>query len=303
MASRRMAARFFLITVVLAGAFWIPSVLIPVMAQIKEMTVGPDGRPIKVTPYSSEDYEGLIPKGTESRGDAVRRLQAHKPDPVKYPVPRTTWDGKPNFTGVYWPAATMAQPPGDLLSLMRPEALAIRKTLDPADFPGQHCWPSSPTNGGTTLQQAVQMVHAPGFVVMINEYMGNYRIIPTDGRAHDPNARASFQGNSVGHWEGDTLVVDVTYFRERRKFSEQSSDALHIVEHWRLSDGRTLEYENVIEDPKILTQRWVGPKLRRGRVPYDNVLESICLQDQVLFEVGERERRYREFETKKAQPK
>lgn len=296
MIRRSLVAALLAGMAVAALAFFAPFASVPAIAQIKEMTVGPDGRPIKIVPYGTEDYEGLIPKGTESRGDATRRLQAYTPDPVKFPVPRTTWDGKPDFSGVYWPTATMVPAPVKRESLYRPEVEALRAKLSPDDTPGMHCWPGSPANGAMTGPLNVQMVHGPGIVVMIDEYMGNFRIIPTDGRSHNPSRRRTFQGESVGRWEGDTLVVDVANFRPRDKFGDFWSESLHVVERWSRPDATVLEYENVVEDPNVLTAPWVGSKVRRGRLRYDFVLENHCIQDATLLELQERERAYRAFE-------
>jgi hypothetical protein len=87
-----------------------------------------------------------------------------------------------------------------------------------------------------------------------------YRVIPTDGRAHNPNANPSYYGDSVGRWEGDTLVVDATNFVGDSWFGEEGyihSDALHVVERFWL-DGANLVYQVTVEDPKMLTKPWTN---------------------------------------------
>lgn len=108
-----------------------------------------------------------------------------------------------------------------------------------------------------------RIIQMPGEVVFLYEDISGdpYRIIPTDGRAHRADADPSFYGDSVGHWEGDTLVVDVTNFVEETWFGEGGyfhSDAMHVTERlWR--DGENLIYQAKVEDPKVLSAGWVMP--------------------------------------------
>ena len=249
----------------------------------------------------TERIVDLLPPGVESRAEARARIAAYTPDPVKYPVPRTSWDGKPDFSGVYWPDATIAPPPVPLESLYRPEAREYREAGGAAaglidwrgiDTPRFHCWPRSPVTGSTG--GTVQLVSAPGFFLMLNELGSNFRIIPIVGENEpQPSAsyKPSFQGSSVGHWEGDTLVVEVTNFngkpwlgpaRPPDRLPQTSSDELRIVERWSRPDAQVIEYSVVVEDPKMLTAPWTGAVVRRGIMPYDTLQESLCFPDPEL---------------------
>jgi len=256
----------------------------------------------------TERIEEILPPGVESRAEATRRVQTYKPDPVKYPVARTPWDGKPDFSGVYWPDATFAPPPVALESLYRPEAREYREGGGAArglidwrgiDTPNYHCWPPSPVNG--SMGGTVQLVSAPGYLLLLNEGASNFRIIPIVGdNGAQPRAsrRPSFQGSSVGHWEGDTLVVEVTNFNGKpwlgnaqppNRMPQTTSDALRITERWSRPDAQVFEYRLVVEDPKMLTAPWTGASDRRGVMPYDTVQESLCFLDPEL------DLRHREF--------
>ena len=85
-----------------------------------------------------------------------------------------------------------------------------------------------------------------------------YRVIPTDGRAHRKDANPSSYGDSIGRWEGDTFVVDVTNFLEDGWFGENGyfhTDAMHVTERlWR--DGENLVWQATVEDPNVLTAPW-----------------------------------------------
>ena len=284
-----MSARKFAVIILLAGSG------IAVLAQVTPYT--------PPTPASGEDRTGaLLPPGVESATEATERVRNHKPDPVKYPVPRTSWDGKPDFSGVYWPGVNITPPPVSLESLYRPDAREYREGGGAArglvdwrgiDTPGYHCWPPSPTTGSMAL--SFQLVSTPGFLLMLNEGGGTFRIIPVvgeNGRPQDRARRPSFQGSSVGHWDGDTLVVEVTNFngkpwlgaaRPPMQPPQTSSEALRIVERWSRPDGQTLEFQVVVEDPKMLTAPWTGPVHRRGMLPYDTIQEALCFPDPTLY--------------------
>lgn len=282
-------------------------------AQIREYT------PPKAADASADwtkRIEEILPPGVESRAEATARIAAYKPDPVKYPVPRTSWDGKPDFSGVYWPDATVSPPPIALESLYRPEAREYRERGGAAaglidwrgiDTPNYHCWPPSPVAG--SMGGTVQLVSAPGYFLLLNEGGSYFRIIPiVDENGPQPNAprKPSYQGSSVGHWEGDTLVVEVTNFNGKpwlgtaqppNRPPQTSSDALRIVERWSRPDAQVFEYRAVVEDPKMLTGPWTGATDRRGIVPYDTVQESLCFLDPEL------DARHREFAAQQARNK
>jgi hypothetical protein len=256
----------------------------------------------------TERIEELLPPGVESRAEATARVATYAADPAKFPVPRTGWDGKPDFSGVYWPDANIARPPVPLESLYRPEAREYREGGGAAqglidwrgiDTPNYHCWPPSPVNG--SMAGTVQLVSAPGYMLVINEGLGTFRIIPIVGeneqRPSEPRT-PSFLGSSIGHWEGDTLVVEVTNFngkpwlgpaRPPSQLPQTSSDALRIVERWTRPDSKIFEYRVTVEDQKMLTAPWTGPTDRRGIMPYDTVQESLCFLDPEL------DARHREF--------
>ena len=88
--------------------------------------------------------------------------------------------------------------------------------------------------------------------------------MPTDGRPHRSDANPSYFGDSVGRWDGDTLVVDVTNFVEDTWFGEKGyfhSDAMRVTERfWR--DGDNLVWQATVDDPKVLTEPWtIAPRM------------------------------------------
>ena len=117
--------------------------------------------------------------------------------------------------------------------------------------------------GGVPRMGAPNMIlEVPGqpIVFLYEVLSGNtFRTIPMDGRPHDPDADPSYMGDSVGHWEGDTLVVDTVNFNDDTWLGIDGwfhSTALHVIE--RISrDGDTLNYQATVEDPNVFTRPWV----------------------------------------------
>jgi len=111
-----------------------------------------------------------------------------------------------------------------------------------------------------------KIVQLPNEMIFFYEDIsGNtYRIIPTDGRPHRADANPSYYGDSVAHWEGDRLVVDVTNFVEDTWFGENGyfhTAAMHVTERlWRQGDN--MVYQATVEDPNVLTAPWtMAPRL------------------------------------------
>ena len=111
---------------------------------------------------------------------------------------------------------------------------------------------ATPYNGYHFLQRR-------GSVIMLAEWNHTYRVIPLAGRPHVGQNIRLWMGDSRGRWEGNTLVVDVTNFTDKTWFDEVGnfhSDALHVVERFTIVDANTINYEALIEDPKVFTRPW-----------------------------------------------
>ena len=99
----------------------------------------------------------------------------------------------------------------------------------------------------------VQIVQIPGTVVIVTEMVHNARIIPTDGRPH--TTLRQWSGDSRGHWEGDTLVVETINFRRETSLPGSTADT-KVIERFTRMDGNTLKYEFTVSDPHSYTQPW-----------------------------------------------
>ena len=133
----------------------------------------------------------------------------------------------------------------------------------------------------------IAMVQLPTVIYMTSAFMNSLRIIYLDGRPHsDPDIVVpSFNGESIGTWEGNTLVVDTKYFPGHHHWMDQggasipASDKLHIVERMRLTNnGRVLEIEYTMTDPKNWEGEWKMTK-RWNRVDDVDITEVECWPD------------------------
>jgi len=145
------------------------------------------------------------------------------------------------------------------------------------------CWPAGLPIIMTRVWP-IAMVQIPTAIYMISGFMNSVRTIYLDGRPHtDPDLVVrSFNGESIGHWDGDTLVVDTTGFVDDHHWVDNgipASDALHVVERMKLIDnGANLQIEYTLSDPKSWEGEWKMTK-RWHRVEDTDITEAECLPD------------------------
>ena len=108
----------------------------------------------------------------------------------------------------------------------------------------------------TAYNSNLQIVQGTGYVAIETEEIHDARLIPTDGRRHMPSTIRQWMGDSVGHWEGNTLVVDTTNFTDLNPF--EGAQNLHVVERLTRVDAETILYQFTVEDPGMWTKPWSG---------------------------------------------
>jgi hypothetical protein len=122
-----------------------------------------------------------------------------------------------------------------------------------------------------TYNNNLQIVQSPGYVVIFNEMVHNARIVPTDGRPH--GTAPMWTGDSRGHWEGDTLVVETLNFR--RETSLQGSTAqTKVVERFTRVDAKTIDYQFTVSDPTAYSRPWTASMPLRAID--ENLYEYAC---------------------------
>ena len=103
----------------------------------------------------------------------------------------------------------------------------------------------------------LEVIQGEGYVVLYHEIDHDTRVIPTDGRPHIAQNIRQWQGDSVGHWEGDTLVIDTTNFTGLTAF-RGSSEKLHLIERFTRTADDTLTYRFTAEDPTTWDKPWTA---------------------------------------------
>ena len=104
-------------------------------------------------------------------------------------------------------------------------------------------------------QSYMQIQQTSNAVILVTEMIHDARIIPLDGRPHIPSTIHQWLGDSRGHWEGDTLVVDSTNYKPR-SFMSSSSEKLHVIERFTRTGPESLKYEITVDDPGTWTKPW-----------------------------------------------
>jgi len=137
----------------------------------------------------------------------------------------------------------------------------------------ERCLPSVGTPiRATPFDHFFQIVQTPDSVMILAEDFHQIRIIRIGGQHTSPAVR-QWLGDSIGHWEGDTLIVDTTNFNAQTK-PDGASEHLHVAERFKPIDGDTLLYRATVEDPSVFSQTWVIEyPFRRASGP---IFEDAC---------------------------
>jgi hypothetical protein len=149
-----------------------------------------------------------------------------------------------------------------------------------------NCLPEAMPAWMLVSHNALEILFTPGRVTMLGESDGNrLRRIYTDGRAHPADPDPSFHGHSIGHWEGETLVVDTigvfpqTYIAISEAVGIRNNGGLHVVERIHLTGPDVLVDELAITAPKVLTATWhTTRRFKRQKGANADILEGVCLQ-------------------------
>jgi hypothetical protein len=184
-------------------------------------------------------------------------------------------------------SSLIVDPPDGRVPALTPEAQrraearrAATKGRGPADGPeDRSLWERCITRGlpegmlPAGYNNNIRIVQSPGFVIILMEMIHDARIVPLDGRPHNPPNIRSWMGDPRGRWEGDTLVVETTNFSDKVVFRGASSN-LKLVERFTRVDANTLDYRFTVEDPTTWARPWtVSVPMTRTR---EDVYEYAC---------------------------
>lgn len=210
------------------------------------------------------------------------------------PVPRTA-GGKPVLQGVYNMFGAMRGPGGP-----RPNAAPAPGELPTAPKlkPGMESYRVPPRDPKETVSDctigsvppslgpySIQFIQNDDYVILLYEYMHLHRIVPLDGQPHQPGT--SWMGDSIGSWDGDTLVIDTIGFNTEstvgpggdRHLPYRHSDALHMVERIKRVDYDTLEWQTILEDPKVFEGPWQSTRRLKLHPELKKIDEYVCAEN------------------------
>lgn len=223
----------------------------------------------------------LAAQWAQYRTPGIPRTADGKPN-LTAPAPRAA-DGKPDLTGLWQMDVNEGavgnvalRKPGDLKPAdIQPWARALvqqRAENFGIDNPRYKCLPDGP-NYGPGMKRVLQ---TPAMIVILNEDL-TYRPIHLDGRALETDPNPSWTGYSVGHWDGDTLVVESNGFNDKTWLLDgyPHTEALRMTERFRRTDFGHLEIAVTFQDPKAYNKAWTLP-LRLRFAADTELIEAVC---------------------------
>jgi hypothetical protein len=286
------------------------SVWVPAAAQNKNVQIGYGLD--KDQPFAGADPDGTGLPFKEPPPEAVSEAK-------KAPTPRLP-DGHPDLTGFWAPAGwgyavtqgalsedgktRYTQRREEAPNQTREKAAELKKRVEGANLPPYkpelvakvrdladrqskmdpafYCAPK----GFPRVGPPTEIVQVPKTLVFLYDTVNSseqnaFRVVSTDGRGHDATLNPSFYGDSIGHWEGNTMVVDVTNFVDETWLSQNGtihSDAMHVIEKLT-REGNVIDWQLTIEDPKMFTRPWVFSRhLIHGLEGGHALEESPCVE-------------------------
>lgn len=223
---------------------------------------GEPGPPVRRLPDGTPDLSGLY---SANSGGANYGLERNQQDFLT-----------PGTQGI------VVDPPDGVLPYRdwaRAERINREEPYRGYDDPTAHCFVAGGVPRSLYTPSPFQILQPPGYVVFLFERMA-WRIVPLDGRDHLPDSIRLWQGDSVGHWEGDTLVVETTNLNGKTWLNERGdvvSYAETVVETFEPQDANTIDYRATVTDPIVYTAPWTI-EMRLGRTD-DEILEVACHEE------------------------
>lgn len=233
----------------------------------------------------------------------IPRTASGEPD-LAAPAPRTA-DGKPDFSGVWFanvPARDYCReadciqeermareqinlginmPDGLPYTEWSKEQMVARRANGGREDPHTYCMPPNFPRAWT-LPQYMKIVQTPDLIVILHEFNAAYREIYLDGRPLPEDPNPTWNGYSVGHWEGETLVVETNGIRDDMWLDIQGSpvtESARVTERLTRNTFGIMEVEIAVNDPKAYTRPW-AVTIEMAAQPDTGMLEEICLDNE-----------------------
>jgi hypothetical protein len=232
------------------------------------------GQTLKLDIHLLDFQLGTLGDGVEFRID---QLTAHATP--KGQGPRTP-DGKPDLTGTWYAQRTVDPGKPEPLPWAQ-KLLEERAANNNKDAPGAHCLTRGITAAGALFPY--ELVQTPARLVMLFEDdIPSHRTVYLDGRRHPKDPNPDWMGHSIGHWEGDTLVVDTIGFNDKSwldNVGHAHTERLHVTERIRRPDLGHLEIEFTIDDPGAYAKPWIIKRVA-DLDTRDEIGEYVCTEGE-----------------------
>lgn len=188
------------------------------------------------------------------------------------PTPRAL-DGHADFSGVWSTARQISATDTELLSWAQAEMKRPNRMS-----PNAFCLPQGPRLGGANPFKIIQ---SPQTIVVLIEDIFTYRQIHMDGRARPKDIDPSWMGYSIGHWEGDTLVVETANMNDKSwlPFGRPHTEQVRVTEHFRRPDEGHLQFDFTVDDPATFTKPWTV-RFESTLLAGDEIGEYICTENE-----------------------
>ena len=257
-------SRSFFLHAILAAAISAPLLMTPTAfgAQRGNQANAPPAGPVRRMPDGTPDISGLY---RSNAGGANYGLEQKGRDFLT-----------PASRGV------VINPPDGILPYQewaRAERIDRELPHRGYDDPTAHCFVAAGVPRSLYVPSPVHILQPPGYVVFLFERM-SWRQVPLDGRGHIPDKVRLWNGDSVGRWEGDTLVVETTNMNGKTWLNEVGDVVSHaqtILERFTVMDADNITYQAEVTDSLVYTQPWtIEITLRRTD---DEILEVACYED------------------------
>jgi len=237
-----------------------------------------DSEPIELTEGQKREFKVRLEEGDYNTvGDdpgviaAAIRSEAVIPDE---PPPRMQ-NGNPDLSGIWligadpFPEEVTAQPWAE-------EIFQERVASNGRNHPHTRCLPGDPPIGGGAAPFIGKFVQKGELLVILFEDYPGFRQVFLDGRPHPEYPNPSWMGHSIGHWDGDTLVVDTVGFNDRGWLNTYPrSEDLHMVERYTRTEYGFMSLEMTVEDPNVFEATWMS-RLPLHLAPHAELIEYVC---------------------------
>ena len=258
-------------------------------------TITPLERPAEFAdkPFLTDDEAKALEQRTIERSNRDNRDRNNAEADVSGAYNEFWWDRGVHAARVRGRIQTslIVDPPDGRIPALTPggqaraDQRAEARRLHPADGPedrslAERCllFNAGPPMLSGPYTNHVQLLQTRDHIVIFNEMVHDVRIVPLDGRPHLPSNVRLWQGDTRGHWEGDTLVVDSTNFSPRTGFMG-AHENLHVIERFTRTGPDTLQQEFTIEDATTWTRPWSAMiPLRRSK---ERIYEFACHEGNI----------------------